>query len=252
MSADVLTARHISHGYGGAAVLDDVSLTVAPGEFLAIVGSSGCGKSTLLNILAGHMQPARGSAERTCRTRMVHQRDGVFPWMTVSENIAVAVEHIDDPRQQFSRIRSVLELVRLTHVADEYPHRLSIGMRQRVELARAIASDSEMLLLDEPFSSLDYLSRLRLGCELIGWLAGLMRTVVLVTHDLDQAAQLADRIVILGGRPAKIAGQIVLHGAAPRDPTDPQVVSAVGQMLRGLDIDPRGLATNHAGQEAMS
>jgi NitT/TauT family transport system ATP-binding protein len=237
MNSKGLHAADISHSYGDSPVLDGIQLRVTAGEFVAVVGASGCGKSTLLNILSGHLSPSSGTVSRNGQMRMVHQRDGVFPWMTVSQNVVMALRHISHPAERDKELKRVLELVRLAPFADEYPHRLSVGMRQRVELARAIASETEIMLLDEPFSALDYLSRHRLGGELAGWLSERPRAVILVTHDLEEAARLADRIIVLSGRPAGILDEITFDTPSPRDPTDPIVVDAVRRLLRHLQGD---------------
>ncbi len=237
MSNKALDLHRVSHAYGNTPVLDGITLRVDATEFVAVVGASGCGKSTLLNILSGHIKPTEGTVSRHGRLRMVHQRDGLFPWMTTRENVGLALRHSCDPLARKRQLDSVLEIVRLTKFADQYPHRLSAGMRQRVELARAIAGDAEILLLDEPLSSLDFFSRQRLGRELVGWLADRRRAVVLVTHDLVEAAQLSDRVIVLGGRPATILNDLKLQGCAPRDPTDPTVIAAVHQLRAELYCD---------------
>ena len=189
MTIPPLLLRHISHSYGRLRVLEDISLEVKHGEFVAIVGPSGCGKTTLLNLLSGFDQPTSGAIERKGESRMVHQKDGLFPWLTVSENIALGLRRIKDVERRQKQVEDLLGLIRLETFEDSYPHQLSGGMRQRVELARALAGSSDILLLDEPFSALDYLTRIHLRQEIARILHERPRTVVLVTHDIEEAAQ---------------------------------------------------------------
>ena len=212
-------------------------MEVLQGEFVAVVGPSGCGKTTLLNLLSGFDQPSAGTVERTGESRMVHQQDGLFPWQTVSENIALGLRHIKDEQERQQQVLELLALIRLEGFENAYPHQLSGGMRQRVELARALAGSSDILLLDEPFSALDYLTRLRMRQEVARILHERPRTVVLVTHDIEEAAQLADRVIVLGERPAQIRFELSLAKPRPRDPTDPEVVDAIHQVLTKLNLE---------------
>ena len=143
---------------------------------------------------------------------MVFQQDGLFPWQTVSENIALGLRYLKDQGERRRQVRELLDLIRLDGFENHYPHQLSGGMKQRVELARALAGDSDTLLMDEPFSSLDYLARMRMRQELSRILQQRPRTVVLVTHDLEEAAQLADRVIVLTERPARIRCELTIHG----------------------------------------
>ena len=232
-----LLLRHISHSYGRLRVLEDISLEVKQGEFVAIVGPSGCGKTTLLNLLSGFDQPTSGAIERKGESRMVHQKDGLFPWLTVSENIALGLRRIKDVERRQKQVEDLLGLIRLETFEDSYPHQLSGGMRQRVELARALAGSSDILLLDEPFSALDYLTRIHLRQEVARILHERPRTVVLVTHDIEEAAQLADRVIVLGYRPAQVRYELSIKTARPRGPTHPDVVRAVHDILTVLNVE---------------
>jgi ABC-type nitrate/sulfonate/bicarbonate transport system ATPase subunit len=218
-------------------VLRDLSIEVSDGEFVAVVGPSGCGKTTLLNLLSGFDQPTSGRVERTGESRMVHQQDGLFPWQTVSENIALGLRQIKNDEERQRQVRELLALIRLEGFDNAYPHQLSGGMRQRVELARALAGSSDILLLDEPFSALDYLTRLRMRQEVARILHELPRTVVLVTHDIEEAAQLADRVIVLGERPAQIRFELTMSTPRPRDPTDAEVVEAIHEVLMKLNLE---------------
>jgi len=237
MTIPPLLLRHVSHSYGRLRVLEDISLEVKHGEFVAIVGPSGCGKTTLLNLLSGFDQPTSGTIERKGESRMVHQKDGLFPWLTVTENISLGLRRIQDEDRRKKQVEDLLGLIRLETFEDSYPHQLSGGMRQRVELARALAGASDILLLDEPFSALDYLTRIHLRQEVARILHERPRTVVLVTHDIEEAAQLADRVIVLGDRPAQIRYELTIKTARPRGPTHPDVVKAVHDILTVLNVE---------------
>jgi NitT/TauT family transport system ATP-binding protein len=234
----VIQLDNVSHAYGDRLVLDGLTLSARAGEFIAIVGPSGAGKTTLLGLLAGYLTPTRGSVCVAGQARMVHQTDGLFPWRTVRENVLLGLGDAPEVERE-TRLRNLLELVGLSDFADTYPHRLSGGMRQRAELARALAGDSEVLLLDEPFSALDYINRLRLRRELARLLAERPRTVALVTHDLEEAAQLADRVIVLSERPARARAELTVATPRPRDPTDPEVVAALREILGVMGLEER-------------
>jgi len=241
MSRDTLLALdNVSVRFGAVSVLEDISLAVGRGEFVALVGPSGCGKTTLLNLCSGWLPPSSGTVERPSRVRMVFQQDGLFPWLTVDENVRLGLRHVADARARQQQADSLLLLIGLSAFASHYPHQLSGGMRQRVELARALGGGTDLLLMDEPFSSLDYLTRLKLRAELARLLREQPRTVLLVTHDIEEAAQLADRVLVLSDRPARIRHEIALDAPRPRDATHPQVVAAVHAILTelGLESEP--------------
>ena len=227
----------VSHRFGAVDVLREISLVIDRGEFVAVVGPSGCGKTTLLNLLSGYEQPSSGKVERRGQVRMVYQMDGLFPWMTVAENIALGLRHLPGANERRVQIGDMVRLIELQGFENHYPHQLSGGMRQRVELARALAGDSDILLMDEPFSSLDYLTRLRMRQELAHLLRERPRTVVLVTHDIEEAAQLADRVIVLTGRPGEIRRELSIHTARPRALTHTEVVSATRIILAELGIE---------------
>ncbi|MBD0325558.1 MAG: ABC transporter ATP-binding protein [Pyrinomonadaceae bacterium] len=232
-----LRLENVSRAFSAVEVLRALSLEVERGEFVAIVGPSGCGKTTLLNLFSGFDKPTAGRVVSTGRVRMVYQQDGLFPWSTVSENILMGLREIRDERERGRQLEEMLSLIKLKGFEQHYPHQLSGGMRQRVELARALAGETDTLLLDEPFSSLDYLTRLRLRRELVRMLRERPRTVVLVTHDIEEAAQLADRVVVLSERPATIRSELRLELERPRDLTHPEVVSAVHRILTELGLE---------------
>jgi ABC-type nitrate/sulfonate/bicarbonate transport system ATPase subunit len=227
----------VSLNFGSVVVFERLSLSIERGEFVAVVGPSGCGKTTLLNLFSQFVQPSSGRVVCAERVRMVYQHDSLLPWQTVNENIALGLRHLKDTAERTRQLNDMLRLIKLEGFADHYPHQLSGGMRQRVELARALIGDSDVLLLDEPFSSLDYLTRIRMRNELARMLDQLPRTVVLVTHDIEEAAQLADRIVVLSDRPAKICSEFHVDLARPRELTHPAVVTTVHEILTQLGLE---------------
>lgn len=240
MSEPLLRLERVTHRFDGLEVLRDLSLDVRRGEFVALVGPSGCGKTTLLNLCSGYVQPTSGQVHRVGRVRMVFQQDGLFPWLTVGENVRMGLRHLAEEPERTRRAEGLVDLIGLRGFESHYPHQLSGGMRQRVELARALAGETDLLLMDEPFSSLDYLTRLRLRGELARLLYEQPRTVVLVTHDIEEAAQLADRVLVLSERPGQIRDEVSLSAARPRDTTLPEVVGAVHRILTELGLEGDG------------
>jgi ABC-type nitrate/sulfonate/bicarbonate transport system ATPase subunit len=232
----VLSMDEVTHSFGPVTALDRLSFSVAHGEFVAIVGPSGCGKTTLLNLLSGTYSPTTGRVERQGGTRTVYQQDGLFPWLTVAENIRLGLREVKDLKEQERQLDDLLALIRLESFRDHYPHQLSGGMKQRVELARALAGESETLLMDEPFSALDYQTRLRMRRELLRLLQERPRTVIFVTHDIEEAAQLADRILVLTERPGRISRELTIEAPQPRSLTDPALMGAVEEVLEELGL----------------
>lgn len=236
MSDNPLELREVSRSFGGPPVVEKISMTVKAGEFVALVGPSGIGKTTLLNLLSGHDKPTAGEVLRTRRVRMVYQQDGLFPWLTARENILLGLRDVAGESTRQLQLEDLLALIGMSQFGHHYPHQLSRGMRQRVELARALAGESDILMMDEPFSALDYITRLRLRQELVKILAERPRTVVLVTHDIEEAAQLADRVLVLQGRPASIHAELKIDLPRPRPPTHADVVGAVERILGELGL----------------
>jgi NitT/TauT family transport system ATP-binding protein len=223
--------------FGSVEVFRHLSLEIARGEFVAVVGPSGCGKTTLLNLFSGFLKPSSGIVVCSGRVRTVYQHDSLFPWQTAAQNIALGLRDLSSEAERSRQLEEMLRLIKLEEFAAHYPHQLSGGMRQRVELARALAGATDILLLDEPFSSLDYLTRLRLRRELARMLEELPRTVVLVTHDIEEAAQLADRILVLSDRPARLCRELRVAIPRPRELTHPQVVETVHAILAEFGLE---------------
>jgi NitT/TauT family transport system ATP-binding protein len=207
--------------------LDDLSLAVEEGEFLAIVGPSGCGKSTLLRLLAGLLHPISGTVEFRGEPLLepshdigyVFQRANLMPWRTVAANIALPLEVAHAPASQIAeRTEALIALVGLEGFADSHPAQLSGGMQQRVALARALIHEPTVLLLDEPFGSLDALTRERMNAELLRIWNVHRRTVVMVTHSISEAVLLSDRILVLTPRPGRLRTEFAVPLARPRAP----------------------------------
>jgi nitrate/nitrite transport system ATP-binding protein len=206
---------------GPFCALQNINLTVAKGEFVALIGHSGCGKSTLLNLIAGLTTPSGGSL--ICANReiagpgperaVVFQNHSLLPWLTCFENVYLAVERVfgagETKAQLKSRTAAVLAMVGLTAAAQKRPGEISGGMKQRVGIARALAMEPKVLLLDEPFGALDALTRAKLQDELLQIVANTQSTVVMVTHDVDEAVLLSDRIVMMTNGPAATIGDVL-------------------------------------------
>ncbi len=225
-------------------VLRAVDLTISDGELVCLLGPSGCGKSTLLNIIGGFLEPSAGEVridgERVAgpdpRRIFVFQERGVFPWLTVAENIGFGLGKLQ-PEERDERIRHYVELVGLKGFENTYPHELSGGMKQRVEVARAFAVDPDVLYLDEPFGALDSITRLQLRRELLRIWEAERKTVLFVTHDIDEAVQIADRVVVFSARPASIRTIVEIDVPHPRDLSAPRYLE-----LRDSIFDAIGLA----------
>jgi NitT/TauT family transport system ATP-binding protein len=223
-----LHADHISMAFGRGSntvdVLSDVSLEVGDGEFVCLLGPSGCGKSTMLNVFAGFLRPSRGEVRidgevvtgPDRRRVFVFQERGVFPWLTVEGNIGFGLFDLPE-HERVRRIAHYVELVGLKGFERAYPRELSGGMKQRVEVARALAVNPDMLFLDEPFGALDSITRLVMRGELLRICAAERKTIVFVTHDIDEAVQLSDRVVVMSARPARIQRIVDVDIPHPRD-----------------------------------
>jgi len=207
------------YGKGGAGVraLDEVSLTVAPGEFTCLIGASGCGKSTLLSLVAGLEQPTAGTLAVGGRVALMFQDAALFPWLSAAGNVELALRAQGIPRaERKQRARALLEAVRLGGFGAKRPHELSGGMRQRVALARALAQEADVLLMDEPFGALDAMTRDVLHDELDRITAERALTVLFVTHNVREAVRLGDRVVVLSSRPGRVLEEFPVTVRRPR------------------------------------
>jgi len=213
-------------------VLENVNLEVRDGEFVCLLGPSGCGKSTLLNIMAGFLSPSAGKVTiggepvtgPDPRRIFVFQERGVFPWLSVEGNIEFGLFKL--PREERERrIAHYVKLVGLQGFEKAYPSELSGGMKQRLEVARALAVKPDMLFLDEPFGALDSITRLIMRGELLRIWEAERKTIIFVTHDIEESVQLADRVVVMSARPARIQQIVDIDIPHPRDISDPRYLA---------------------------
>lgn len=223
-----VSLRNVSKVYGrgssGVPALDRIDLDVAPGEFVCVVGASGCGKSTMLNLIAGLDRPTAGHVDVQGRCGLMFQEAALFPWLSVAGNVDLALRFNGVPKaDRKPRVQALLRTVHLDGFAKKQPHQLSGGMRQRVALARAFAQDADVLLMDEPFGALDAMTRDLLHDELERLWADRSLTIVFVTHNVREAARLADRVVVLSSRPGRIVANIENDIDRPRRIDSPEV-----------------------------
>jgi len=226
----------VTKRYGaGPIVLDDVSLDIAPGEFVCLLGASGCGKSTLLNLIAGLERPTAGRISTpSSGTAVMFQESALMPWLTAGRNVELALRLRGVPRgERRAEALRLLDTVNLADAADKRPHELSGGMRQRVALARALAQDRDVLLMDEPFAALDAITRDLLHEELESVWRETGRTIVFVTHNVREAVRLGQRVVLLSSRPGRIAREWTTTSAHRRIDS-PQVARLAAEITTDL------------------
>jgi NitT/TauT family transport system ATP-binding protein len=245
----LLDVEHISHAFDidGSVlpVLDDVNLTVKAGEFVALLGPSGCGKSTLLRLVAG-LEAPRSGVVREDGDRVtgpfpsrvvVFQDPTLFPWRTVWNNVALGLEAQGILKSQRQRVDTAIDLVGLSEFRNAYPHQLSGGMAQRVALARALVNDPKILILDEPLGKLDSLTRITMQAELVALWQRNGFTTLLVTHDVEEALFLANRVIVFSDRPACIRADIAVECPYPRHRGDPRLAELRRNILGLLGLD---------------
>ena len=224
-------------------VLEDINLDVSDGEFICVVGPSGCGKSTLLNLMGGFLSPTRGlitiDGEAVHgpdpRRILVFQERGVFPWLTVEGNIGFGLSRLSRAERD-QRIAHYVQMMRLQGFEHTYPSDLSGGMKQRLQVARALAVNPDILYLDEPFGALDSVTRHIMRGELLRIWQAERRTIIFVTHDIDEAVQLADRVVVLSSRPAKIENVLAIDIPHPRNMSAPRYLELRDQLLNKIGL----------------
>ena len=242
----VFEVRGVSQRYGGTppvTALESIDLAVGEGEFVVLLGPSGCGKSTLLELLAGLQEPTEGDvlldgapiSGPDRRVGVAFQDASLFPWRTLQKNVEVGLEFRGVPAAERRRRSSAqLEAVGLAGFEGKYPHQLSGGMRQRAGIARALVSDPEVLLMDEPFGAVDHLTRITLQEELLELWERHRRTVVFVTHDVGEAVFLADRIVLLSPRPGRIFREFSIDEPRPRTRGDRGLLDREAEVYAAL------------------
>src|SRR3954471_8903826 len=235
---------HVSKSFAGPGgqqlVLDDVSLDVAPGEFVTLLGASGCGKSTLLNLVAGLDRPTAGTISTDGRPALMFQEHALFPWLTAGKNIELALKLRGVPKEERrGRTEELLDLVRLPGAYGKRVHELSGGMRQRVAMARALAQESRVLLMDEPFAALDAITRDVLHDELIRLRQEQRLTVLFVTHNVREAVRLGDRVVLLSSRPGRVARVYPVDLPQPRQMEEGDLVQLSARITEDLRAEIR-------------
>ncbi|WP_448712708.1 ABC transporter ATP-binding protein [Microbacterium profundi] len=237
MVAPAVRISNVTKRYGsGPVVLDDVSLDIAPGEFVCLLGASGCGKSTLLNLIAGLEPVTSGSIGTPAGgAAVMFQESALMPWLTARHNVELALRLRGVPRRERrDEAERLLGTVNLSEAADKRPHELSGGMRQRVALARALAQDRSVLLMDEPFAALDAITRDLLHEELERVWRATGRTIVFVTHNVREAARLGERVVLLSSRPGRVAGEWKVASTHGRRIESPEVAALATEITAEL------------------
>ncbi len=232
------------HGVEPVRVLEGINLEVGQREFICLVGPSGCGKSTILNILGGFLEPTTGEVlvggelvrGPDPRRIFIFQENGIFPWLTVWDNIGFGLLRMPLAKRN-AIVKRYVDMVGLAGFEQAYSRELSGGMRQRVELARALAADPEIIYMDEPFGALDYLTRLKMRADLTRIWQTEHKTIVFVTHDIDEAVQLADRVVVFSPRPATVRTIIPINLPRPRHLDAVEYLEARKQIFAAMNLN---------------
>ena len=245
----VVSVRDVHKAYGPAGnrvlALEGISLDARRGEFLCMVGASGCGKTTLLNLISELDRPSSGEIAIDGRQTLLFQEAALFPWLTAAGNIELPLRLAKVPRKTRAReVERLLDLVRLSDFAARLPHQLSGGMRQRVAVARALAQHADVLLMDEPFGSLDAMTRDLLHDELERIWRETGVTIIFVTHDVREAVRLGDRIVVLTSRPGKVAEEFAVDLPRPRNIGSVEVSDLAGVVTERLRAEVRSHAND--------
>jgi len=253
-----ISLRDVTKAYdNGVMALGPIDLAVRKGEFVALVGPSGCGKSTALRVIAGLMAPSSGRVSLAHRDDdrlpgqgigFVFQEPTLMPWTSVRENVRLPLRLAHAPASDSdARVASALASVGLAEFADSYPRELSGGMKMRVSLARALVTDPEILLMDEPFAALDEITRFRLNNDLLALWRNLKKTVVFVTHSVFESVYLSERVIVMTQRPGRLQAEIRIDTSAPRD-EEFRTSAAYGEFCRKVSA---ALAPSYAGQAAL-
>jgi len=232
--------RVYRHGRESTVALAGIDLVLEPGSFTAVVGPSGCGKSTLLHIAAGLDTQYEGGFAREpagATLACLFQQPRLLPWRSARDNVAFVLETRGlTAAEARARAEEALTLVGLGAAATRFPSQLSGGMQQRVSLARALVVDPDLLLMDEPFSSLDELTAARLREELLALCAQKTRTIMLVTHDIAEACYLAERVVVMSSHPGRVVAEVPIEVPRPRRPDDPRLAAYAGRVLGHIEV----------------
>lgn len=263
MQHPIIEIQHVNKSFtqrGGSdfTALQNVSLSIQKGEFVSLLGPSGCGKSTLLNLVAGLEKADAGSVTVGGKTVtgpgpdrvVVFQEHALFPWLTVLDNVAFGLKQKGVGKAERESIaREQIKAVHLTKFADRYPHELSGGMKQRAAIARALAMDPEILLMDEPFSALDEQTRLILHRDLEEIWMRTGKTILFVTHNIREAVTLSDRVVVMSTRPGEIKKEFVIQAARPRDKADSNLYHMENQIMQSLADELEKVVKEEMGDE---
>jgi ABC-type nitrate/sulfonate/bicarbonate transport system ATPase subunit len=241
-----LELRHVNKTFGSLQVLKDINMKVEQGTFAAIVGPSGCGKSTALRMFAGLETPSSGEVladgvpvtKPSPERMLIFQEHALYPWATVEENVGLGLEFAKVPKKErLSKINEVLDKVNLSGFNHYYPSQLSGGMRQRVAIARALVVDPDVLLLDEPYGALDAMTRLTMQNELLRLWEGSGKTMLLITHDIDEALYLADKVYVMSARPGQVTAEFHLDMPRPRNRSSDKFAQTRQEIMRLLGLE---------------